>query len=209
MLLPGQCAAQVRRRAAELIVRFLGGDLSIISEVMAHRGLQEELAADAPQDPRHAFGEAVEGGPGLGSAVHFLERALPPVLENLANKLFSKIDERFAAMEQRLRPGPCAPAGAGSSKALTIPQYLNEREREHPGFAGIRKRFAPAFNTVVSMLRYAAVRTSGRSYGWKRAAYTEKDRPLLDHAWELSCAYREALAAGRNGPTVLELLGAR
>ena len=52
MLLPGQCAARVRRRAAELIVRYLGGDLSIIAEVMANRGMQEELANGAPQDLR-------------------------------------------------------------------------------------------------------------------------------------------------------------
>ena len=75
MLLPGQCAALVRRRAAELIVRYLGGDLSIIPEVMANRGLQEELAANAPEDPRRAFGEEVEGGPGLVSAVQLVERA--------------------------------------------------------------------------------------------------------------------------------------
>ena len=208
MLLPGQCAARVRRRSCELIVRYLGGDLSIIPEVMANRGLQEELAANAPEDPRRAFGEAVEG-PGLASAVQLLERALPPVLEKLADKFCAKIDERFAAME-RVRPGPYAPVGAGSSNPLTIPQYLNEREREHPGFAAIRKRFAPAFTTVVSMLKHEAVRSSGRSYaGGKRAAYTERDRPVLNHAWELSFAYRESLAAGRNGPTVLELLGAR
>ena len=46
-------------RAAGLLVRYLGGDLSIIDEVIAWRGLQEELAAQAPEDPRRLFGEAV------------------------------------------------------------------------------------------------------------------------------------------------------
>ena len=113
--------------------------MAIVEKVCALRGFQEHLAVDAPQDPRRAFGEAVEGGPSLASAVQLLERALPPVLEKLADKFCIKIDERFAAME-RLRLGPYAPVGAGSSNPLTIPQYLNEREREHPGFAGIRKR---------------------------------------------------------------------
>ena len=138
-----------------------------------------------------------------------LAQALPPVIDQLSAKLSEHIDARFVAMEQRVRPGPYAISGAGSSNPLTVPQYLNEREREHPGFAAIRKRFAPAFTTVVSMLKHEAVRSSGRSYaGGKRAAYTERDRPVLNHAWELSFAYRESLAAGRNGPTVLELLGA-
>ena len=75
MLLPGGQAARVRRQAAELFVRYLGGDLAIIDEVCALRGFQERLATDAPQDPRRAFGEAVEGGPGLASAVQLVERA--------------------------------------------------------------------------------------------------------------------------------------
>ena len=137
-----------------------------------------------------------------------LAQALPPVIDQLSAKLSEHIDARFVAMEQRVRPGPYAISGAGSSNPFTILQYLNEREREHPGFAAIRKRFAPAFTTVVSMLKHEAVRSSGRNYAGKRAAYTERDRPILNHAWRLSFAYREALAAGRNGPTVLELLGA-
>ena len=128
------------------------------------------------------------------------------VLEKVTEKLITKIDEHFVAMERRVRPAPYAPVG-GNTKALTIPQYLNEREREVPGFAAIRKRFAPSFNTVVAMLKHEAVRSSGRrSTGGKRTAYTEQDRPVLNEAWQLSCAYREAMAAGKNGPTVLDML---
>ena len=46
MLLPGKHAANVRRQAAELLVRYLSGDLAIIDEVCALRGLQEELAVE-------------------------------------------------------------------------------------------------------------------------------------------------------------------
>jgi len=60
LLLPGQQAKRVRRQAAELLVRYLGGDLGIIDEVIALRGLQEELAAGAREDPRRLFGDAVE-----------------------------------------------------------------------------------------------------------------------------------------------------
>ena len=35
MLLPGEQAARVRRQAAELLVRYLGGDLSIVDEIIS------------------------------------------------------------------------------------------------------------------------------------------------------------------------------
>ena len=60
MLMPGQQAARVRRQAAELLVRYLGGDLGMIDEVIALRSLQQGLATQAPEDPRRVFGEAAE-----------------------------------------------------------------------------------------------------------------------------------------------------
>ena len=44
MLLPGQQAARVRRQAAELLCRYLGGDLALVDEVCRNRGFQEQLA---------------------------------------------------------------------------------------------------------------------------------------------------------------------
>ena len=110
-------------------------------------------------------------------------------------------------MEKRARPAPYALLQSSTSNApLTIPSYLNEQERRFPGFASIRKAFAPSFSTLVSMLKHEAVRNSGgRSSSGKRA-YTEKDRGVLNQAWDLSFAYREALASGQNRPSVLEML---
>ena len=59
-LLPGRHAARVRRQAAELLCRYLGGDLALVDEVCRIRGFQEELAVQAPEDPRRLFGEIVE-----------------------------------------------------------------------------------------------------------------------------------------------------
>ena len=56
-LLPGRQAAHVRRQAAELFVRYLGGDLTLVDEVCALRGFQEQLALRAPDNPRRLFGE--------------------------------------------------------------------------------------------------------------------------------------------------------
>jgi hypothetical protein len=60
LLLPGHHAARIRRQAASLLVRYLGGDGSLVDEVCRLRGFQEELAVQNPEDPRRVFGEAVE-----------------------------------------------------------------------------------------------------------------------------------------------------
>ena len=106
-LLPGRHAACIRRKAADLLVRWLGGDFGIIAEVCALRGVQEELAACAPEDPLRIFGEAVEAG-GVMSAP-----ARDPI-EELAKKVAlhidKRLDEKFAAFAkpQRPRAGPDA-----------------------------------------------------------------------------------------------------
>ena len=40
LILPGARAKQIRRQAAELLVRYLGGDLALVDEICALRGLQ-------------------------------------------------------------------------------------------------------------------------------------------------------------------------
>ncbi len=60
MLLQGRQAAQVRRQAAELLCRYLGGDLALVDEVCQIHGFQQQLAAVCPNDPRRVFGDMVE-----------------------------------------------------------------------------------------------------------------------------------------------------
>ena len=43
MQLPGQQGARVRRKAAELLVKYLGGDLALVDEVCRNSPLQEQL----------------------------------------------------------------------------------------------------------------------------------------------------------------------
>lgn len=59
-LLPGHSAAKVRQAAAQLFVRHLGGDLSLIAEVQHLNHVQAFLRENAPEKPLRAFGEAVE-----------------------------------------------------------------------------------------------------------------------------------------------------
>ena len=60
MLQTTKQAARVRRQAAELLCRYLGGDTKLVEEVCRLRGFQEELAVQAPEDSRRVFGESVE-----------------------------------------------------------------------------------------------------------------------------------------------------
>ncbi len=56
MLLPGKTAAMARQSAASVVVRYLGGDMSLVQEVMNHRQFQAELD---PEHPASIFGQSV------------------------------------------------------------------------------------------------------------------------------------------------------
>ena len=57
MILPGRAAGQVRKAAADVMVRYLGGDPSLVQEVAANRLRQEDMDDD---DPARLFGQTVE-----------------------------------------------------------------------------------------------------------------------------------------------------
>lgn len=66
MLLPGKRAAECRRKAAQLMIRYLGGDLSLIQEVEKMHHIQQRLAEEAPDHPLRAFGREVEADQSSG-----------------------------------------------------------------------------------------------------------------------------------------------
>ncbi len=106
MLLPGRHAAKVRRQAAELFVRYFGGDLNIVAEVCQIRGFQEELAAHHPDDPRRVFGEAVEAAPEMPAPDQFsraCKEALARALPGMLDKITAHIDQRLGQLEGRQR----------------------------------------------------------------------------------------------------------
>ena len=57
MLLPGRAAATVRKQAASTLVRYLGGDLSLVDEIARNHLDQQDLDEDAPA---RLFGQQVE-----------------------------------------------------------------------------------------------------------------------------------------------------
>ena len=57
MLLPGRAAATVRQSAAHVMVRYLGGDLSLVQEVMHNHEIQGSIE---PDHPAAIFGQSVQ-----------------------------------------------------------------------------------------------------------------------------------------------------
>ena len=232
MLIGGPHAARVRRLAAELLCRWLGGDLAIIDEVCAIRGFQEQLAVQWPEDPRRLFGGMVEATAG-GSQ---LAQILAAMNERMTNqeKILATIQERFEQDRQRVNLNVRAPKRraphqpqiatslAGVGRPYPVAKFLDSKEREDPSWKCARRSFAPAFSMQVQVLKKKKLREEGKAAVYieqnhrPQILYTEDDRGLMDEAWELTAAHREDLA-GRSGnpqdapavldrPTVLDML---
>ena len=236
LLLPGKQAARVRRQAAELLCRYLGGDLALVDEVCALRGFQEQLAVRAPEDPRRAFGEAVEATP--AAPVEHLSRLCTDIVGRtvpvMIEKLTSYIDERLAHLGTRQvvnlnvrapkRPASQLPQIAcdisGAGRPFPIAKFLDEKEREDASWKNVRKSFAPAFGMLTQVLKKKKLRDEGRRGTYveqnhrAQMLYTEDDRELMEQAWELAAAHREDLAgrsphppaAVQDTPSVIALL---
>ena len=230
MLLSGRQAAHVRRQAAELLTRYLGGDLALIEEVCRNRGIQEELAVQNPEDPRRIFGVAVEAEP-AGVAVSeqqqehlarlctdIMARTLPGMLDKIA----AHIDERLAQVETRQRvnlnvraPKRSAPyarpivrdISLAGGRPYPVAKFLDEKEREDPTWRDVRRSYSPAFATVVQILKKQKLKEGGTQPIFVeqnhrgQLLYTLQDRPLMEEAWEMTAAHREDLAGvGQAGP---------
>ena len=219
VLLPGRHAARVRRQAAELLTRFLGGDLSLVDEICRNRGMQEELAVQNPEDPRRIFGEAVEAAGPLGEqqlarvCTEIATRTVPAILDRVT----AHIDERLARVESRQRVNlnvrapkraaaqnqPVARDIAHAGWPYPVSKFLDQKEREDPSWRSARKSFAPSFGIQVQILKKRKLKADGAQGIYveqnhrPQLLYTEEDRPLMEEAWALTEAHREDLAGVR------------
>ena len=89
-LLPGPKAAAWRLGTADLLVRFLGGDPSLVAEIQRNAEAQEALRVANPQHPARLFGEAVEAASGDRASV---------LLKRKRDEL--ELDERRENVEER------------------------------------------------------------------------------------------------------------
>ena len=221
MLLPGRHAALVRRQAAELLVRYLGGDLTLVAEICRNRGLQEDLTSRAPSHPLRVFGEAVEAAPPAGSQLASLFAAMNQRLTNqeqalaTQGQLLTRIHESLAHDRQRVNLNVRAPKRAaphqprishdiGGARPFPVAKFLDAKERDDPSWKCARRSFAPTFGMQVQVLKKQRLRDEGKAAVYieqnhrAQLLYTEEDRALMEDAWLLTSAHREDLA-GRPG----------
>ena len=59
-LLPGKAAAIFRDKSGDVMIRYLGGDESLIAEIRGNRAMQEQLAVENPEHPLRFIGKTVE-----------------------------------------------------------------------------------------------------------------------------------------------------
>ena len=96
-MLPGREASLVRQAAAEVFVRFMGGDLTLIQDVQRMNEVQSLLREHEPEHPMRMFGEAVESeatctevsAPPAGSQ----EAASLPPLQVPPNPVIVKVED--------------------------------------------------------------------------------------------------------------------
>ncbi len=96
LLLPGEQAAKVREHVSEVFVRFLGGDASLVREVLQNREMQELLRRDAPEHWARFFGEAVEAAADEASpppSQEMMQRACEAVMATAVPMLTRLVDE--------------------------------------------------------------------------------------------------------------------
>jgi len=113
-LLPGRNAAKVRKEAAKLLVRYFGGDLSLVDEIFQRNCVQAALA-QIPEEERTAeqqtarlFGGSVESTTAQPTLAPALSIFLL-LFDHMA--VLSDVSFRIAA---RRRVPPCRPARARS-----------------------------------------------------------------------------------------------
>ena len=126
MLLPGRTAAIARQSAASVVVRYLGGDMTLVHEVMANRNMQTQLA---PDHPASIFGQSVHHGP----TAHEIEMARNTRMQalnaayNLAQAIDSTSLARLRVEAQKAIDDILLPQGDTMDQYVDAATILRER----------------------------------------------------------------------------------
>ena len=198
--------------------RYLGGDLSLVDEVCALRGFQQELAAQRPEDPRRIFGEAVEASGSNGPLGEQLVRVLSTMVQRLTaqDAVLSRIQAR---VDQEQRPQhvnlnvrapkrpttphdpPIARDITGAGRPLPLARFFDQKEIADPSWRGVRRSLTPFFGMQMQVLKKTKLREEGTEPIYieqnhrAQLLYTEQDRELMEEAWEMIAAHREDLVS--------------
>ena len=189
--LPGD--TEFKRNAANVLVRYLGGDETLAAEVAENRAAQERLAVEAPDHPARLFGEAVENGEvlprGEMGQIHAEIKGLRADLRQTHVWSFSKTSKGQRSGQELAREGIVV---GGSELAqldrdecvVRVTDWLQERHA-----ADVWKAHGTKFKSLFCLeLKRAKVdqclREQQRPYvtvnqGEHRLVYTEADDALM------------------------------
>ena len=126
MLLPGRAAAVARQSAANVVVRYLGGDVSLVREIMANRNMQAQLE---PDHPASIFGQSVRQGPTpyeIEMARNARMQALSAAFQ-LAQAIDSTSQARLRVEAQRAIDNVLLPQGETMDQYIDAAAILQER----------------------------------------------------------------------------------
>ena len=162
-LLQGERAAMFRAAEAEVLVRYLGGDMSLIREIEDIREAQQQLPAD---HPARIFGEHVERLGGLSGT----KEALGEILD--ASEKIAAFQPRLTATTRMLREFPFTDYGTildmrGRECDLDDRQLATRREafqltqQENEHGLRVRREAATLDDRPAKRLRYGTETTEG------------------------------------------------
>ena len=129
MLLPGRAAAIARQSAANVVVRYLGGDVSLVREIMANRQMQAQLE---PEHPASIFGQSVRQGPSLPSLYEIEATRNARMLAlsaafQLAQAISSTSQARLRVEAQKAIDNVLLPSGDTTDEYIDAAGILQER----------------------------------------------------------------------------------
>jgi hypothetical protein len=226
MLLGGHHAKLVRRQAADLLARYLGGEPALVDEVCSLRNLQEALANEEPGDPLRFFGEAVEATGGLTR-----KRMLDDVRDVVRNEMRQRLDDIRDALHDEIRRHHvwsfskrsknhrelmeigCIVHGNSlreldeNEHVIRIVDFLKDRI-EASAWALHGSKFKSIYSVELKKMKLRECREQGLppavafDQGEHRIVYTEADQDLMVQVLD-ACRSRFANIAARDAPLFL------
>jgi hypothetical protein len=214
--LPGK--SDFRRQCADVCVRYIGGDTSLVEEIFQNRLAQETLAREQPDHPARLFGEAVES------------EAIKRKREDLVHAQLDLEIEEALVSRKRLRITHMVEsyqlAGiplddrarlqlrdlVGSATSTVEPREICVREFLLS--KGVNKRYESAFGRAVADLKRAELRAAGQPETLLKKRiecngqiisanlYLEDDLPLFEAAFVSKHFQDASVSVRENGKKV-------
>ncbi len=216
-VLPGPQAGRLRRQAAEILVRYLGGDLTLIDEVCALRNYQEHVAEEEPEGLCRLFGEAVEttleSAHTERSRKQFLGDVRAVVRDEMQKTHVWSFSKRSRHHQELERAGVKIQGGElleldEREHVVRVIDFLQDRIKPSTWKLHGRK-FKNIFTVELKQAKLCECRDEGKSppitfdQGEYRIVYTDADYDLMVQVYVM-CSERFANIAGRDDLCIAE-----